>query len=284
MVPSARTRAGNRNIHRRLQRRRNRYAVDRAFHHAALGVAQRVHRYRLVQRRLACCLVDGIPPAAGPSPGVSRGARADPGEQRLLRIPETWAYAVARFLIDPIWWMFLFWLPDFFAKRYGLDLEHFGPPLVVVYVVSDLGSVAGGWLSSRMLARGVSLNKARKLTLLLASLIVMPVMFAMYADNLWLAVAIVGLATAGHQAFSVNLYTFPSDVFPKAAVASVVGIGGTAGAVGGMLMSKYAGWVLDTVGSYTPIFIVAGTVYLLALLVFHRLAPRLAPVAGQTDD
>jgi MFS transporter, ACS family, hexuronate transporter len=135
-----------------------------------------------------------------------------------------------------------------------------------------------------MLTQGVSLNKARKLTLLLASLIVMPVMFATYADNLWLAVGIVGLATAGHQAFSVNLYTFPSDVFPKPAVASVVGIGGTAGAVGGMLMSKYAGWVLDTVGSYTPIFIVAGTVYLLALLVFHSLAPRLAPVAGQTDD
>ena len=116
------------------------------------------------------------------------------------------------------------------------------------------------------------------MTMLLASLLVLPVMFAMYADNLWLAVAIVGAATAGHQAFSVNLYTFPSDVFPKQAVASVVGIGGTAGAIGGMLMSKYAGWILDAVGSYTPIFIVAGTVYLAALGTIQVLSPRMAAV------
>jgi ACS family hexuronate transporter-like MFS transporter len=208
-----------------------------------------------------------------PLPGAALGWR------QLLQVRETWAYTIARFLIDPIWWMFLFWLPDFFSKRYGLDLAHFGPPLVVVYLISDVGSVAGGWMSSRMLKSGVSLNKSRKLTLLIASLMVMPVMFAMYADHLWLAVAIVGLATAGHQAFSVNLYTFPSDVFPRQAVATVVGIGGTAGAVGGMLMSKYAGWVLDSVGSYTPIFIVAGTAYLLALLMFHALSPHLAAVS-----
>jgi ACS family hexuronate transporter-like MFS transporter len=192
----------------------------------------------------------------------------------LLRIPETWAYALARFLIDPIWWMFLFWLPDFFAKRYNLDLEHFGPPLVVVYLVSDAGGICGGWLSSRLIRRGFTVNRARKLTMLLASVLVMPVTLAMYASNLWLAVAIVGMATAGHQAFSATLYTFPSDVFPKQAVASVVGIGGTAGAIGGMLMAKYAGWVLDSMASYTPIFIVAGTVYGAALIVVHALSPR----------
>ncbi|HEY0799811.1 MAG TPA: MFS transporter [Steroidobacteraceae bacterium] len=192
----------------------------------------------------------------------------------LLRIPETWAYAIARFLIDPIWWMFLFWLPDFFSKRYSLDLEHFGPPLVVVYVVSDLGSIFGGWLSSRLIRSGFTVNRARKLTMLLASVMVMPVMCAMYANSLWLAVAIVGVATAGHQAFSANLYTFPSDVFPKQAVASVVGIGGTAGAIGGMLMAKYAGWVLDSIGGYTPIFMVAGTVYILALIILNALSPR----------
>jgi ACS family hexuronate transporter-like MFS transporter len=200
--------------------------------------------------------------------------------RRLLRVPETWAYALARFLIDPIWWMFLFWLPDFFARRYSLDLEHFGPPLVVVYLVSDVGSISGGWLSSRLIRLGYSVNRARKLTMLLASVLVMPVMFAMHADNLWLAVAIVGVATAGHQAFSATLYTFPSDVFPKQAVGTVVGIGGTAGAIGGMLMAKYAGWVLDGIGSYTPIFIVAGTVYILALIVVQTLSPRLKPVAG----
>jgi MFS transporter, ACS family, hexuronate transporter len=197
----------------------------------------------------------------------------------LLRVPETWAYALPRFLIDPIWWMFLFWLPDFFAKRYSLNLEHFGPPLVVVYLVSDVGSISGGWLSSRLIRSGYTVNRARKLTMLLASVLVMPVMFAMHADNLWLAVAIVGLATAGHQAFSATLYTFPSDVFPKQAVGTVVGIGGTAGAIGGMLMAKYAGWVLNGIGSYTPIFIVAGTVYILALIFLHALSPRFRPAA-----
>jgi len=196
----------------------------------------------------------------------------------LLRIPETWAYALARFLIDPIWWMFLFWLPDFFAKRYNLDLEHFGPPLVLVYLISDAGSIGGGWLSSRLIRRGFTVNRARKLTMLLASVLVMPVTLAMHASGLWLAVAIVGIATAGHQAFSATLYTFPSDVFPRQAVASVVGIGGTAGAIGGMLMAKYAGWVLDSIGSYTPIFIVAGTVYGAALIVLHALSPRFNPV------
>ena len=204
--------------------------------------------------------------------------------RRLLRLRETWAYAAARFLIDPIWWMFLFWLPDFFARRYSLDLKSFGPPLVVVYTVSDIGSVAGGWWSSRLIRRGSSVNRSRKMTMLLASVLVLPVMFAMYADNLWLAVAIVGAATAGHQAFSVNLYTFPSDVFPKQAVASVVGIGGTAGAIGGMLMSKYAGWILDSVGSYTPIFIVAGTVYWLALATIHVLSPRMAMVLVPSEN
>ena len=198
--------------------------------------------------------------------------------RRLLSLRETWAFTLGRFLIDPIWWMFLFWLPDFFAKRYHLDLVDFGPPLAVVYVVSDFGSIAGGWLSSRLIRRGATVNVARKLTMLIAALLVIPVMFAMYIHSLWLAVAIVGLATAGHQGFSANLYTFPSDVFPKKAVASVVGIGGTAGAVGGMLMSKYAGWVLDSIGSYTPIFVVAGTVYLLALAVIHALSPRMEAV------
>jgi MFS transporter, ACS family, hexuronate transporter len=133
-------------------------------------------------------------------------------------------------------------------------------------------------VSSKLIRRGFTLNRARKLTMLAASIMVMPVMLAMHADNLWLAVLIVGIATAGHQAFSVNLYTFPSDVFPSQAVGSVVGIGGMTGAVGGMLMAKYAGWVLDSIGSYTPIFIVAGTVYLLALLTLHVLSPRMAPV------
>lgn len=197
---------------------------------------------------------------------------------RLLPLRATWAYAIGKFLIDPIWWMFLFWLPDFLAKRYGLDLKSFGPPLVAIYLISDAGSVAGGWMSSSLMKRGYALAKARKVAMLICAVAVLPVMFAMYADNLWLAVAIIGLATAAHQGFSCNLYTLPSDVFPRAAVASVVGIGGTVGAIGGMLMAKYAGWVLETIGSYTPIFVVAGVVYLLALLVVQWLVPNYDPV------
>ena len=198
--------------------------------------------------------------------------------RRVLGYRETWAYAAGKFLIDPIWWMFLFWLPDFFAKRHGLDLKTFGPPIVAVYVLSDIGSVGGGWASSALMRRGWSINAARKTTMLACAILVTPIAFAMYADNLWVAVAIVGLATAAHQGFSANLYTLPGDVFPRSAVGSVVGIGGMAGAVGGMLMAKYAGWVLDRLHTYTPIFIVAACSYLLALGAVHVLAPRMTPV------
>ena len=215
------------------------------------------------------------------SPAELAIIRSDPADSdvpfswfKLLRVRETWAYVLAKFLVDPIWWMFLFWLPDFFAKRYHLDLKSFGPPLVVVYIASDLGSIIGGAMSSALLRAGVSLNGARKFTMLFFAILVLPIMGAMYVSNLWIAVAIVSLATASHQAFSCNLMTLPSDIFPRRAVASIVGIGGAAGAFGGMLMAKYAGWVLDRIGSYTPIFVVAGSVYLIALLVLHVMIPR----------
>jgi ACS family hexuronate transporter-like MFS transporter len=207
---------------------------------------------------------------------------ADPVEKvawsKLLTKRETWAYALGKFLIDPIWWMFLFWLPDFLGKRYGLDLKTFGPPLVAIYLMSDVGSVGGGWLSSAMMKRGFSLNRARKTAMLICALCAVPVAFAAFADNLWVAVAIIGLATAAHQGFSANLYTLPGDVFPRSAVGSVVGIGGMVGAIGGMAMAKYAGWVLDTIGTYTPIFVIAASAYLLALGVVHLLSPKMEPV------
>ncbi|MEJ1968141.1 MAG: MFS transporter [Rhizomicrobium sp.] len=196
---------------------------------------------------------------------------------RLLTVKETWAYAIAKFLIDPIWWMYLFWLPGFFADRYHLDLRSFGPPVVAVYIMSDIGSVAGGWMSSRLIMLGYTISAARKLTMLISCFAILPIAFAMYADNLWLAVAILGIATAAHQSFSANLYTLPSDVFPRAAVGSVIGIGGTVGAVGGMLMSKYTGYVLQELGTYTPIFVVAAVAYALALIVVQVLSPRYAP-------
>ena len=207
---------------------------------------------------------------------------ADPVEKtpwlKLLRYRETWAYAIGKFLIDPIWWMFLFWLPDFLAKRHGLDLKTFGLPVVAIYLMSDVGSVGGGWLSSRFMKMGWSINRSRKTVMLICALLAVPVAFAAMASNLWLAVVIIGVATAAHQGFSANLYTIPGDVFPRSAVGSVVGIGGMIGAIGGMAMAKYAGYVLDKIGSYTPIFVLAASAYLLALLAIHILSPRLEPV------
>jgi ACS family hexuronate transporter-like MFS transporter len=199
--------------------------------------------------------------------------------RRLLPVRETWAYAIGKFLIDPIWWMFLFWLPDFLHKRHGLDLTTFGPPVIAIYLLSDVGSIAGGWLSSRLIRAGWTINRARKTTMLICAVCAMPVALGAVVDNLWLAVGIIGLATAAHQGFSANLYTLPGDVFPRAAVGSVVGIGGMIGAIGGMAMSKYAGFVLERLGTYTPIFVVAASAYILALIAIHLLSPKLEPVS-----
>ncbi len=203
---------------------------------------------------------------------------------KLLSTRQTWAYICGRFLIDPVWWTFLFWLPDFFAKRYGVDLKHYGPPLVTIYVMADIGSVLGGWRSSHLLKRGYALGRARKLAMLACALCALPVAGAMYADNIWLAVLVIALACGAHQGFSANLYALPSDIFPRWAVGSVVGLGGLSGALGGMLMSKYAANVLQSVGSYTPIFVFASLAYLLALLVVHLIVPHYTPVTRFTSE
>lgn len=211
------------------------------------------------------------------SDGVEAQVAATPWRV-LLKKRETWAYALGKFLIDPVWWMYLFWLPDFLQKRHGLDLKTFGPPLVAIYLLSDVGSIAGGWLSSRFIRQGWSINRARKTTMLICAVAVIPIAYGAVADSLWVAVGIIGLATAAHQGFSANLYTLPGDVFPRAAVGSVIGIGGMIGGLGGMAMSQFAGYVLERIGSYTPIFIVAASAYLLALLAIHLLTPRMEPV------
>lgn len=198
---------------------------------------------------------------------------------KLLRLRETWAYALGKFLTDPIWWLYLFWLPDFLSKRYNLDLKSFGPPLVAIYLMSDIGSVAGGWGSSKLMKLGRTANVARKSTMLICAVAVTPIVVAQFVSQLWGAVAIIGLATAAHQAWSANLMTLPSDMFPRVAVGSVVGIGGMAGAVGGMLMSKYIGYILDVFGSYQPIFALACGAYIVGIAVIHTLSPRLTRVS-----
>ena len=195
----------------------------------------------------------------------------------LLKHRQTWAFAMGKFLTDPIWWFFLFWLPDFFGKNYGLDLKTFGPALIAIYLLADVGSIAGGWFSSFLIKRGWSVNAGRKSAMLACAVCVLPVSLAIYAENLVIAVGIIGLAAAAHQGWSANLFTLASDLMPRRAVASVVGLGGMAGAVGGMLMAKYAGYVLENVGSYTPIFLLIGSMYLIALAVIHVLVPRLDP-------
>ncbi|WDF71202.1 MFS transporter [Novosphingobium sp. KACC 22771] len=199
------------------------------------------------------------------------------GWGRLITLRETWAYALAKFLIDPVWWFFLFWLPGYLFDRYHLDLKSFGLPLAAIYIISDLGSVAGGWLSSFMLKRGYSVNAARKLAMLICAFCVLPIYFAQSIESVWGAVLVIGLATAAHQAFSANVYTLPSDMFPRAAVGSVVGIGGTIGALGGMGMALFTGYILDATHSYELLFAICASAYLLALAVVHLLSPRLAP-------
>jgi ACS family hexuronate transporter-like MFS transporter len=211
--------------------------------------------------------------AAPPSPAVPW--------RRILTWRATWAYAAGRFLIDPVWWTFLFWLPDFFTRRFGVDMRGYGPPLVVIYVLADLGSIGGGWLSSGLVQRGFSLNAGRKLAMLLCALATLPVAFAPHASGLWPAVLLIALACAAHQGFSANLYALPADLLPRGAVGSVAGVGGLAGALGGMLMARYAGQVLQSLGSYGPIFGVAAFAYLAALLVVHALTPRYRPIAAE---
>lgn len=219
--------------------------------------------------------------------------RSDPPEStakvpfaRLLPHRQMWAFAIGKFLTDPIWWFYLFWLPDFLNKKFGLDLKNIGLPLMTVYIIADIGSVAGGWLSSSLIKRGWSVNAGRKTAMLLCALCVTPIVFASSVDNQWVAVLIVGIAAAAHQGWSANIFTTASDMFPKQAVGSVVGLGGMAGAIGGMLIAKAAGYVLEFTGSYVPLFLIAGSVYLIALLVIHLLAPRLEPasVEGQAVE
>jgi MFS transporter, ACS family, hexuronate transporter len=208
----------------------------------------------------------------------------DPGAsvkiQWLQLIPhrQTWAFVLGKFVTDPIWWFLLFWIPDFLQRSHNLKLMQIGLPIAVIYVLADVGSIGGGWLSSWMIHRGRSVNFARKMAMFVCALSVVPIVFAYQIESLWGAVFLLGLAAAAHQGFSANIFTLASDIFPAQAVASVVGIGGMAGALGGMLMAKIVGYVLQWTGSYRIPFFMAGSAYLLALMMIHVLAPRLEPV------
>ena len=220
--------------------------------------------------------------------GVSKAEldyiRSDPQEPagktkwvRLFPLRQTWAFAMGKFLTDPVWWFYLFWVPGFLQSKHGVALTGIGIPIMAIYLISDVGSVAGGWLSSSLIKRGRSVNAARKIAMLICAVGVLPVVFAYRVESTLSAVLLIGLAAACHQGFSANLYTLTSDMFPVRAVGSVTGIGGMAGAIGGWLMAKVVGHVLQWTGSYMIPFTMAGSGYLLALIVIHALTTRLKP-------
>jgi MFS transporter, ACS family, hexuronate transporter len=190
---------------------------------------------------------------------------------------QTWAFAIGKFLTDPVWWFYLYWLAKFLNEKHGLTLSKVGLPLIVIYVIADIGSIGGGWLSSRLIKNGWTVNKARKTAMLICALGVVPVIFAPRVEGLWTAVGLISLAAAAHQGWSANIFTTASDMFPRRAVGSVVGIGGMAGGIGGMFVATATGHLLQLTGSYHIVFFIAGLIYLVALGIIHMLVPRLEP-------
>jgi MFS transporter, ACS family, hexuronate transporter len=195
----------------------------------------------------------------------------------LLLHRQTWAFSVGKFMIDAIWWFYLFWFPLFMKDRFDVNLSGIALPMITVYLLADVGSVAGGWLSSSLIGKGWTINAARKIAMLVCALCILPVMMAPTVAGKWLAVWLIGIAAASHQGFSANLFTTASDMFPRKAVGSVLGIGGFAGAMGGYFMNKGVGWLRDHTGGYGVMFTIAGFTYVVALLIIHLLAPKLEP-------
>lgn len=193
----------------------------------------------------------------------------------LLGYRATWAYLIAGILAGPVWPFYLFFLPDFLQKRYHLALTQVGVPVAAFYLLASFGGVGGGWLFAKLFARGWSLNAARKVSLLACAACALPVFLAPQVDNLWLTVFIVGLAGSAHQGWSANLYTFVSDTVPRQAVSSVVGLGGFVAFITGGFTSKLVGHLLETSGSYTPIFAGASLMYVLSLGALHLLVPQI---------
>lgn len=196
----------------------------------------------------------------------------------LVKYRGTWAFALGKLLSDPAWWFYIYWIPKFLHEKHGLTINEFAAPLIIIYLMADVGSISGGWLSSFLLKHGWSVNRSRKTAMLVCALCALPIIFASRVSNVWAAVGLLSLATAAHQGWSANLFTTVSDIFPRKAVASVVGMGGTFGAIGGMFIASAAGFILEFTGSYFILFAIAGSLYLLAFLVINILIPVIKEV------
>jgi len=195
--------------------------------------------------------------------------------RQLLGCRQTWAFSLAKFLTDPIWWFYLFWLPSYFSSRFNLSLSHLGLPLIIVYNVSAIGSIGGGWLPALFRRMGLTANYARLAAMLFCGALVVPIYAAANLRSEWAAIALISLAAGAHQGWSANLFTTASDMFPRSAVGAVVGIGGMAGSVGGAIFAFFAGHILQLTHSYGSLFAVAACSYLVALLILYLLAPAL---------
>jgi ACS family hexuronate transporter-like MFS transporter len=224
----------------------------------------------------------------GEHPGVSAAELAhinsDPPEPAgaprwldLVSSRQAWAFAMGKFLTDSMWWFYMTWLPKYLDHEYHLDLLQVGLPLVVIYLICDVGSIGGGWLSSALIKRGATVNRARKTAMLVCAVGALPIIFAQQITGVWPAILVLGLVTASHQGFSSNLFTLVSDMFPRRAVATVTGFGGTWGYFGASLFQIVVGYSVEKMHNYTVPFFCAGIAYLLALLVIQLLAPRLTP-------
>jgi len=199
--------------------------------------------------------------------------------RKVVKKRQTWAFAVAK-ITDAVWWFYLFWGAKFLADTFGVNIKNIAIPFFIIYMLADIGSIGGGYLSGYFMKKGWTVNKARKMTLLFCALIILPVSFVAVTDNKWVAILLIGLGSAGHQAWSANIFTLVSDVMPKKATASVVGIGGMVGAVSGMVADFYLGATLDQAGNdgYFYAFLIAGSCYLVVLGLIHLILPTMTPL------
>ncbi len=204
---------------------------------------------------------------------------------KLFGLRQTWAFIIGKFFTDPIWYFFMFWLPSYFSSTFHLDLKKPSLPLVVVYSAATIGAIGGGFLSSWLIKRGWPVYKSRKLTLLLSAFCVLPIIAARYTTDMWTVIGLISLAIVGNSAWSANIYTIVSDMLPKKAVSSVIGIGGMAGAIGGVIFPVFIGFILDyykgvhnIVAGYNIIFLVCSLSFLIAWLLIHLVTPKMKPV------
>ena len=196
----------------------------------------------------------------------------------LFKYKETIAICSTRFISDWVWWFFLFWIPDFLSKTHGVNIKEVVLPLILIYAVSSVGGIGGGWMSSKFIKMGKSIDFARKTTILICALIILPVMLVSQVTNLWLAVGLIALAAAGHQGWSANIFTIVSDIYPKKAVGSLVGLSGFAGSIGGALSASFVGLLLESTGSYFFIFLIAATVYMFNWLILKIFIKEIKPI------